>query len=409
MKKDLDALMEQQNMDALLVLGNGNYNPAMVYLTGGSTLEKAILFKKTGRAPVLYHHPIECDEAALTGLETCSIEKYPLPGLLAQTNGNMFKANGLRLKHILQDHGLTSGRLAVYGSTELNQHLPALKFLQSELPGLEICDRPEEDVIRMARMTKDETELSRIRRVSQSVVRIAARLVGFLGGHKVSQNGLCQPDGRPLTIGDVRKKLTAWQAEENIQDLLGSIFALGKDSTVPHNRGKVEDVLVPGQTIVFDYFPAEIGGGYFYDFTRTWCLGYAADETQKIYNDVLDVQLMMLKEIKGGKPMSYYHDRAAEIFEAKGHPTYRSHPGTTEGYIHWLGHGVGLDIHELPANQMTREQQMILPGTVFTIEPGLYYPQSAIGVRIEDTVFTRPDGSIEIFSEFPKELVIPLR
>ena len=49
------------------------------------------------------------------------------------------------------------------------------------------------------------------------------------------------------------------------------------------------------------------------------------------------------------------------------------------------------------------------PGTIFTIEPGLYYPERGLGVRIEDTYWTRPDGTFEALSPFPYDLVLPMK
>ncbi|HEY3230387.1 MAG TPA: M24 family metallopeptidase, partial [Roseiflexaceae bacterium] len=74
------------------------------------------------------------------------------------------------------------------------------------------------------------------------------------------------------------------------------------------------------------------------------------------------------------------------------------------------GHGIGLEVHEdfgFPALQDRGE--LLRPGAVFTIEPGLYYPNKGIGVRIEDTYYCTPDGSFESLTPFPKDLVIPLK
>jgi len=73
MKSDIDALMEAQGLDALLISGPGRHNPPMVYMTGGANLLSAILIKKRGEAPILFHQPMERDEAALTGLQTRSL------------------------------------------------------------------------------------------------------------------------------------------------------------------------------------------------------------------------------------------------------------------------------------------------------------------------------------------------
>ena len=95
-------------------------------------------------------------------------------------------------------------------------------------------------------------------------------------------------DGTRLTIGDVKRRIRQMLTDENLVDPEdGTIFAIGHDAGVPHSRGTDRDPLKLGQTIVYDIFPAEPGGGYYFDFTRTWCLGYAPPEVEQAYDDVL--------------------------------------------------------------------------------------------------------------------------
>ena len=80
----------------------------------------------------------------------------------------------------------------------------------------------------------------------------------------------------------------------------------------------------------------------------------------------------------------------------RGYATTRSDPKTLDGYVHSLGHGVGLEVHEKPffgLNATNRD--MIEVGDIVTIEPGLYFPDREIGVRIEDTLVVREDGKVE--------------
>jgi Xaa-Pro aminopeptidase len=101
---------------------------------------------------------------------------------------------------------------------------------------------------------------------------------------------------------------------------------------------------------------------------------------------------------------------ACDLFEAKGHPTIRQNPLTQEGYVHSLGHGVGLHIHEQPfSGPNSSDNEKLVPGVVVTVEPGLYYPDERLGVRLEDTVWMRPDGQVEVLAEYPLDLVLPMR
>jgi Xaa-Pro aminopeptidase len=71
---------------------------------------------------------------------------------------------------------------------------------------------------------------------------------------------------------------------------------------------------------------------------------------------------------------------------------------------------VGLNIHEKPSSGSTATSTDILaPGVVFTVEPGLYYPERGLGARLEDTVWVKPDGQIEVLAPYPHDLVLPMR
>ena len=93
-----------------------------------------------------------------------------------------------------------------------------------------------------------------------------------------------------------------------------------------------------------------------------------------------------------------------------GHPTILKTPETEEGYVHSLGHGVGLHIHERPFSGVTAAPDEILsPGTIITIEPGLYYPSRGMGVRLENTYWVRPDGAFETLVNPALDLVLPVK
>jgi Xaa-Pro aminopeptidase len=71
---------------------------------------------------------------------------------------------------------------------------------------------------------------------------------------------------------------------------------------------------------------------------------------------------------------------------------------------------VGLNIHERPWSGLTATDDNILrPGVVMTIEPGLYYPEKGLGVRIEDTLWVRPDGKMEVLAEYPYDFVLTMK
>jgi Xaa-Pro aminopeptidase len=222
---------------------------------------------------------------------------------------------------------------------------------------------------------------------------------------------LLKEDGSPVTVGDVKAKISLWLAERGAADVEGVIFAIGHDAGVPHSVGTPSDEIRLGQTIVFDIYPAEAGGGYFYDFTRTWSLGYATPEAQQLYDEVRDVYDKVVDNLDLNVGFKDYQKLVCDEFYRNGHKTPMHNEGVLEnGYVHSLGHGVGLNIHERPWSRHTAPDDNILrPGVVVTIEPGLYYPEKGMGVRIEDSYWVRPDGTMEILAEYPYDFVLPMK
>lgn len=410
MKADLDRLMEAAGVDALLITGPAQHNPPMYYLTGDAHLTNADLVKKRGSDPVLFHYPMERDEAARTGLACKNLGDYRLAELFKQCNGDFLQASILRYRKMLEDVGLTSGRVAVYGKVDAGAALALFSGLQGAMAGLSILGEVGDSIVLNAMTTKDPDEVERIRRMGRLTAEVVGRTADFLTSHPVKDGTLVTPEGRPLTIGDVKSRIAMWTAELGGELPEGVIFAIGRDGGVPHSTGNPADPLRLGQPIVFDIFPCEAGGGYHYDFTRTWCLGYVPDEVQAVYEDVREVYRQILSELKPNTRCQEYQTRTCELFEARGHPTVKSDPQTQEGYVHGLGHGVGLHVHELPRFGLnSTENDRLDPGVVVTIEPGLYYPERGIGVRLEDTLWVRPDGSMEILVEYPQDLLLPMK
>ena len=409
MKIDIDSHMKSRDLDAIWITGPAQHNPSMVYMTGGGHMT-GDLIKKRDEAPILFYNPMERDEAIRTGLATKNLADYRFNELLKETGGDFLAATVLRYKQILVDLGLSAGRIAVYGRVDAGNSFAFLSGLQKALPGLTVLGEFNNSLILDAMYTKDEDEITRIRSMGEITTRVVGRVVEFLTSRKFQDGVLVLSTGQPVTIGDVKSRINLWLAELGAENPEGTIFAIGRDAGVPHSSGNNQDVLRLGQTIVFDIFPCQAGGGYYYDFTRTWCLGYAPEAAQKLYEDVLSVYRQMMSELTVGAFCPDLQKRACELFEAQGHPTIQSNPQTQEGYVHSLGHGLGLHVHERPwFGKNATPNDVLAPGVVTTIEPGLYYPERGMGVRLEDSVYIRPDGQPEILAEFPLDLVLPIQ
>jgi Xaa-Pro aminopeptidase len=409
MKADLDRYLKQHQADALWVTGPAQHNPFMVYLTGGGHLTQADVILPTGGEPILCHAPMERDEAAKTGLKTLNYSQYPLKARLEAAHGDRLTAHALLYQYIFKAMGLTSGKVILYGRTDAGKMLSTVDKLQELLPGLSFHGDSDDAVLLQAMATKDAQEIERIRQMSAVVVEVVSRVAEFLTSQRATYGLLMKDDGVPLMIADVKAQINLWLAELGAENPEDTIFAIGRDAGVPHSGGTPTDPLALGQTIVFDIFPCEKGGGYYYDFTRTWCLGYAPDEAQELYDQVKSVYQQVVSELQTGLNAHHFQERTCELFEAMGHPTIRQDPATESGYVHSLGHGLGLHVHEKPwFSQKEDPSNTLVPGSVFTVEPGLYYPEKGLGVRLEDTYYVTPTGQFEKFIDYPMDLCLPM-
>ncbi|MBN1261041.1 MAG: aminopeptidase P family protein, partial [Anaerolineae bacterium] len=205
--------------------------------------------------------------------------------------------------------------------------------------------------------------------------------------------------------GDVHAFIRRQIAAHGLEDPEGFIFATGRDAGIPHSKGGDSAPLRLGESIVFDIFPCEAGGGYFFDMTRTFCLGYAPDNIARLYEHTQGCIEEVLGHIAAGEKTAGYQTMACAYFHALGHPTIEDAPTTDTGYTHGLGHGIGLNVHESP---WFRGSDTLAPGHVFTIEPGLYYPDEGMGCRLEDVIWLDDDGIPHNLTDYPYTLVIPV-
>jgi len=410
MNKDLDCLMEDQNIDALWITGSLQNNSDMVYFTGIQHVNQANLYKLRGRDPILYHLvDMEREEAAKTGLETHSyFSNKPLNEYLRKNKGNLSASIAARIKETMEEMGLTAGRVAISGMIDLSYGYSLIEQLKLILPKIEFISFLKDSVIAQARMTKSYQEVKHIRRMGKITTEVVDRVRCFLQEQIITNDHLVFPDGTPITVKDVKSRIRLWLAELGADNPEDTIFSIGRDGGIPHNSGNPDDVIALGKPIVFDIFPCEAGGGYFYDFTRTWCLGHASNEVTLLHQQVLSVHHQIIDELQVGQPFNKVQERTCQLFSKIGHETIADNSNTKRGYLHSIGHGLGMNVHEKPFSGITSApDDLLTPGVVFTIEPGLYYPEKNMGVRIEDTIYLNENGQFEILADYPYDLVIP--
>lgn len=182
-----------------------------------------------------------------------------------------------------------------------------------------------------------------------------------------------------------------------------SIVSCGKEAADPHSVGYGE--LKSKEPIVLDIFPRSLETLYFADQTRTIFKGEPSEKLKRMYGAVLEAQELGISMVKDEVNGGDIEEKVRELLLTRGYPTnVSSRP--VGGFIHSLGHGVGLEIHEEPS--LSRRGDVLKTGHVVTVEPGLYYTEEtetipAGGIRIEDMLLVTADGNRNL-TNFPKRL-----
>jgi len=254
--------------------------------------------------------------------------------------------------------GLTIGvegeHLTIAGKKRLGEGLPS---------GMRLSSAP--DWVERARMVKDEDELASIR----AAVNLGATL--FDRATEVLRPG--------VTETEVAAEMEYAARAAGVEAMsFPTIIASGERSALPHGRAT-------GKAIAEGYVVCDFGvilAGYCSDETRTvWVGVQAPKDAREAYEAVKEAQLAGISAVKPGVC-------AAEVDEAARKILRRA--GLGHQFTHSTGHGVGLEIHESP--RIAASQKEILePGMVITIEPGVYFP-GKWGIRIEDMVAVTDNG-----------------
>lgn len=192
-----------------------------------------------------------------------------------------------------------------------------------------------------------------------------------------------------MTERQIADRLSAEMLERGAQGVPFMLVLTGEKSGLPH--GDTGDRLWGDDEFLLIDFGASFQD-YPADITRTFCVGQPTEQMRRMYEAVYGANKAAREFARPGVTCEAVDRVARDLIEAA---------GLGEFFIHRLGHGLGLSVHELP-NIVAGNQQELLPGMVFTIEPGVYIPGLG-GVRIEDNVLVTEDG-LDVLTSFPREL-----
>jgi Xaa-Pro aminopeptidase len=377
---DLDLLLTERGIEAAIVPMHENFHPSFRWITRGAKVTRGYAIKLAGREPLLVTYPMERDEAAATGLETRLVHEFGHDEIF-KAAPNPAAGYAAFFDAVLRSLGVRES-IAFFGLLPIQLYHGVIEQMASL--DWRIWRAEGMDLIQLARKRKERHEIEAIRSAGERTEQVVDGVRQMLR------------DGSAKTLGDLKAFVSAEIYRLGMIEDHETILSQGRDAGVPHSRGDAHAPIRPSVPIVLDIFPLDRESGYFFDLTRTFCVGPIPGELRRIHADVFEAFTRARDAMRAGTPASSYQALVCDFFEARGYATTRSNPATLEGYVHSLGHGVGLEIHERPWFSLSpSNSDLIEPGDIVTIEPGLYFPDREIGVRIEDTFVVKDDGTVE--------------
>ncbi len=257
------------------------------------------------------------------------------------------------------------------GTVAVDKNFPArfLLHLQEIAPDLKLTPGTVIDEIKAVKTPEEQEKMYLASRVNDSVMEKVASLI--------------QPGKSEAALRDEIDEIFRQVSQGNSFE---TIVAYGDHAADPHGIPG-ERVLKAGEAVVVDM--GCIVDGYCSDMTRTFFLG---ENTEKeLYDLVLQANLAGIAAVKPGIPFREIDLAARKVIEDAGYGEY---------FIHRLGHGIGMEVHE-PFDVSTTNETIVREGMCFSIEPGIYIP-GRVGIRIEDLVCVTADGC-RVLNAYPKD------
>ena len=337
-----ERLMEQMNLapnEGVLV-----YDPSNMFYLAGYTGEGLVLITRKGRAVVTDFRYTEQAENQAKGFSVHMTDTGRTHAAIAAELCRMDGVNTLYYE---------DGYVTVRTMEGLRSAMPDVRW------------QPSGGAVEKLRQIKDEGELALLKKACQITGDAFERILNEIREGVTEREIALKLDFDMMTHGASAPSFS-------------TIVAAGANGSLPH-AVPGDYKLRRGDMITMD-FGARYGN-YCADMTRTVALGQPSDEMRKVYQIVKDAQQMAQDAVRAGQCCRDIDFIARDYIYKKGY----------EGrFGHGLGHSVGIDIHENPRFSQTC-QDILQPGHVMTVEPGIYLPGVG-GVRIENSVIVTETG-----------------
>lgn len=384
----LGRLLDEAEARALLVVASTSRDPDLAPFVGPARLGDACVVADGAGAFLAYFTAMEREEAAMAaarGVELVHPADFGLEALRRKDRSHE-EILATAVNEAFERAGIGAGRVVLAGRPPAGTAVALARALGKE--GRETFSG--RGLALALRRRKTAAEIDGIASAARATALAFRAVASRLAGSTVRKGGELWSGGERLTVAAVKAAAAAVFAEWGLEQPESSIVAPAEEGATGHSTGTPERVLRAGESIVVDLFPREL---LFADCTRTFCVGEAPEALARAHGLVRKALQESLSAVRPGVRGHELHESVCRLFEEEGFAVTDKNPGSTTGYFHLLGHGVGYELHELPSFRKAGPgTDEFGAGDVLTIEPGLYDPEAGWGVRIEDLVVVTPDG-----------------
>lgn len=286
-----------------------------------------------------------------------------------------YTAKKLDLPYFDQTQGLKKllGRYAEVAFEEVEVTVGKLKQWKKTVPGVKW--KGMNGLVEGLRLIKSEEEIKIIRQAGKMAVKCLERFE------------------KTICVGQSEDEME-WNLLQIVREMgadgfsFPPIITFGKETADIHHQ-KGNNRLKKGQQMLLDF--GLVHKGYITDMTRMFYFAEPSKKLREIHEVVQKAHRAAIDSIEIGKLLKEVDAAARRVIEQAGYGQY---------FAHSTGHGTGVEVHEAPTVS-TKSKEKIRANMVFTIEPGIYV-EGLGGVRIEDMVWVRPDGKLEVLTEWER-------
>jgi len=372
MHDDLDPLMEQYEIDALLAYGSSFENPNIYWLTGFRSPDDIIYLKNKGEEPLVASAFLAIErvkkESFIKKTHDLSEVYIQLLKENKKIRDNMDRAYDTLLKN--QFSGKVLG---------VPDEFPASLLVMLQKMGHEI--KVVRDLVTEARATKSAKEIKIIKKAGDATTDAIAEIIEIVKDCDIGANNVLMHNKEPLTVGKVKNRLDHFLLDKGAESAEDMILAVGEKAFDWHYLGITEDKLKSEVPIILDVFPRLKQERYIADVTRTFVKGPVPKRVREMFKAVEEAANATVDTLTDGAVIDDVNMACFKTLEKHGFDSRRLNPNAKDGMTHGLGHGIGLDVHELPSTYS--RQDLYAEGHVMAIEPGVYL-EGIGGVRIEN-------------------------